>query len=385
MKIHPRIVFAIGRKNMQILFKDKRTIGLLVFMPALLMLLFGYGFGQSVNHVPIKVVNLDEGGAGIPLLNISDTTFSDIGISFLEDDERVDITLLSQDSFNLTEEIDKIYGGNNYYALVVFPVNFSENMPDFNQMINISVFLDGSDILNIGSVKGAIAEMVGEIVNSLTQTNPHVNLDIDYVAGDPDLRPVDTMAPGILSFALLLFMILTVTGGFTKERITGTIHRVLTTPATKADIILDYMLGNSVIAIVQSFILLLIAVLVFQMQIVGNIFLLYLILLIYALSCVGIGILASAFAENELQAFQFIPLILIPSMFFSGFLFPLNSFPKIFQWLSYIIPMTYSIRIGRAIMINGFGFEMFQQDFYFLCGLTALYLFLAVVLFKTKK
>ena len=112
---------------------------------------------------------------------------------------------------------------------------------------------------------------------------------------------------------------------------------------------------------------------------------LYLILLIYALSCVGIGILASAFAENELQAFQFIPLILIPSMFFSGFLFPLNSFPKIFQWLSYIIPMTYSIRIGRAIMINGFGFEMFQQDFYLLCGLTALYLFLAVVLFKTKK
>lgn len=347
-------VKAIAKKNLLALLHDKRTFGLLLGMPIFLMLLFGYAFGQQVNHVPIKIVNLDQGGSGVPLLGVTDTQYSDIGINFLIDDERVDVTLLDTSTFNLDDETSKIYGGHNYYALVVFHDNFSEEIPYMYYHINISVYLDDSDLQTIASVQTALSEMVGVVLNSLSPGGqPHLALDVYYVAGDPDLRPIDTMAPGILSFAVFLFMILTVTGGFTKERLTGTLYRVVATSTTKSELVLGYLLGNSLVALVQSVLLLAVGVLIFNLNVVGNLALLFFILFIYALSCVGIGIFASVFAHTELQAFQFVPLLLIPSMFFSGFLFPLNSFPLIFQYISYIIPMTYSIRMSRAIMING--------------------------------
>jgi len=385
MGISIRRIMAITRKNLQALLHDKRTVGLLIMMPIVMMVLFGYAFGQPVRHVPIKIVNLDEGGEGIPYMGINDTKFSEIFIKSLEEDVRVDVELLNLNTFNLSEEIPQIYGGNNYYALIVIPMNFTEDMLNITEYIQILTYVDGSDPQTISSVIGAISEAIGTVMNEISGGESHLELNFTYIAGDPNLRPIDSLAPGILSFALFLFMILTVTGGFTKERLTGTLYRVKVTSTSKSEMMIGYLMGNSLIALVQSALLLVISVLFFQIHIVGNILLLFFILFIYAMSCVGLGIFASIFARNELQAFQLIPLLLIPSMFFSGFIFPINAFPKVFQYVSYFIPMTYSLRISRAIMINGFGLDMVFMDFLIMLLLTLLFLVLAVVVFKMKK
>ncbi|MBN1803392.1 MAG: ABC transporter permease [Candidatus Lokiarchaeota archaeon] len=385
MRISMKRVLAITRKNLQALAHDKRSVGLLIFMPILLMVLFGLAFGQPVKHVPIKIVNLDEGGTGIPMM-VNDTQFSDLFINVLKADDRVSVSILNSISFDLASERAKVYGGNNYYALLVIPADFSEEMLNFSTHIQLSIYVDGSDPQTISSVFAAVTEAIGEVLNEISGAeDPHLELNTIYVAGSSDLRPIDSLGPGILSFAIFLFMILTVTGGFTKERLTGTLFRVKTTSTSKSEFVLGYLLGNSLIALVQSVLLLVISVLFFQIHIVGNILLLFFILFVYAMSCVGLGIFASTFAKNELQAFQFIPLLLIPSMFFSGFIFPINSFPEVFQVISYFIPMTYSINISRAIMINGFGMDMFYMDFLILLLLTGAFLVLAVVFFKMKK
>jgi ABC-2 type transport system permease protein len=378
-------VIAITRKNLQALLHDKRTLGLLIMMPILMMVLYGYAFGQPVRHVPLKVVNFDEGGEGIPLMGINDTKFSELFIEVLEEDERVDLKLLDLSTFNLSKEISQIYGGNDYYALIVIPVNFTEDMLNFSNQIQLSTYIDGSDPQTIGSVISAISEAIGRVVNEISGNESHLDLNLVYIAGDPNLRPIDSLGPGILSFALFLFMILTVTGGFTKERVTETLYRVKVTSTSKSEMMIGYLIGNSLIALVQSVLLLAISIILFQIQIVGNILLLFLVLFIYAMSCVGLGIFASAFAKNELQAFQFIPLLLIPSMFFSGFIIPISSFPRLFQYVSYGIPMTYSIRISRAIMINGFGLDMFFIDFLLMITLTLIFMILAILVFKMKK
>jgi len=385
MNISLKRIVAITRKNLQALYHDKRSLGLLIMMPIILMFLFGYAFGQPVRNVPIKIVNFDEGGEGIPYMGINDTQFSELFIEFLEEDERVDVELLNSSTFNVSREISQIYGGNDYYALIVIPINFTEDMLNFSNHIQIASYIDGSDPQTISSVIGAISEAIGSVINEISGGESHIELNLVYIAGDPDLRPIDSLGPGILSLALLLFMILTVTGGFTRERLTETLYRVKVTSTSKSEMMIGYLLGNSLIALVQSALLLAISILFFQIQIMGNIFLLFFILFIYAMSCVGLGIFASTFARNELQAFQFIPLLLIPSMFFSGFLFPINSFPVVFQYVSYFIPMTYSIRISRAIMINGFGLDMFLMDFLTMIILTLIFLVLAIVVFKMKK
>ena len=293
--------------------------------------------------------------------------------------------MLNASTFNLTQEESQIWGGNNYYALIVFPVNFTENMVNLNQQINLTVYLDGSDPQIVPFIMGAISDMMTKILNSITTGPAHFNLVTDDIAGSANLAPIDYMAPGILSFTILLFMILNVTGGFTKEKTTGTIYRVMTTPTTKADILLGYLIGNSLVALIQCALLLVIGVFIFNITINGNLFLLFGILFVYALSCVAVGIMASAFAETELQAFQFIPLTVVPSMFISGFIIPINSFPIIFQWISNIIPMTFSIKISRAIMLNGFGLNMFFMDFIYLIILTVIFMGIALLAFRTKK
>ncbi len=378
-------ILAIAKKNLQKLLSDKRTVGLLIFMPILMMVLFGYGFGDSVKHVPIKIANLDYGGSGAPPISNSGTYFSDILIQNLDSDERVDITLLDINNLNITEEKDNVYGEDNYYALVVFPVNFTENLLLPNSTNNIKIYIDGSELQSLASIQAAISSMLSDSLSEISGCESQIKLVFDFVAGSPDLRPIDTMAPAILSYSLLLFMILTVTGGFTKEKIDGTLDRTLVSPATKSDIILGSMIGNSIIALIQSILILVITVLLFNLNIEGSIWLLLVVLFIYAMSCVGIGIISSVFAETELQSFQFIPLLLLPSMFFSGFIFPLIALPKIFQYISYIIPMTYSIRISRAIMVNGFGLEHFLLDFIILIAYTFFTVLVGIILFRSKQ
>ena len=92
-------ITAITRKNLQMLLHDRRTLGLLIFMPILMMLLFGFAFGQSVTHVPIKIVNFDNKGGS------TDTHFSDLFINTLKVDDRVDIKILDPVTFSLSEEI----------------------------------------------------------------------------------------------------------------------------------------------------------------------------------------------------------------------------------------------------------------------------------------
>ena len=102
MGISIRRIMAITRKNLQALLHDKRTVGLLIMMPIVMMVLFGYAFGQPVRYVPIKIVNFDEGGEGIPYMGINGTKFSEIFIKSLEEDDRVDVELLNLNTFNLS-------------------------------------------------------------------------------------------------------------------------------------------------------------------------------------------------------------------------------------------------------------------------------------------
>ncbi len=376
---------SIGLKNLQSLSKDKRSVALLLGMPIIVMVVFGFGFGQEIQNVPINIVNLDQGGTGIPMLNITDTQFSDKAIDYLKNDARVSITFLNAETFNLESEVAKVSGVKNLYALIIFPANFSEDMPFSNRTIKISVYYDGTDALVIASVRSAINQMMTQFLKEISGSEAHLSIEFDAIAGSGDLRPFDSMAPGVLSLAILLFMILTVTGGFTKEKLTGSTERVLISGTTRTEIILGYLIGNSLIALIQCSILLAIARFVFNVVINGSLRLLFLALFIYAISCVGIGILASSAARTELQAFQFIPLLFVPFMILSGFIYPIAALPKVLQYISAIIPMTYCIRIGRAIMINGFGLEEIMNDLLILLLITVVMLIISILSFKAKK
>ncbi len=380
-----RAVYAITVKNLQSLLKDRRSVGLLVGMPIVLMLFFGYGFGQEVQNVPIQVVNLDEGGEGIPHLNITAAYFSEQILDSLEKDSRVQLNHLDAADFDYEEAIKGISGAKEVYALLIIPPDFTENLPFQTEPITIQLIVDGAEAQPIAAVQSALQEAVNSLLELQPNYDPPLSIEIDYIEGSEDLRPFDSMAPGVLSLAILLFAILTVTGGLTREKLTGTIERVFASEGTRVEILAGYMIGNSLICLVQCALLIIVATLIFDIVIIGSLLLLFAMLFVYSLACVGLGILLSSFANTELQAFQFIPMILIPFIFFSGFLFPIQSFPLPFQIFARIIPMTYSIRISRMIMINGASIGEFLPDFLILLAMLIIYMILAILSFRTRK
>jgi ABC-2 type transport system permease protein len=193
------------------------------------------------------------------------------------------------------------------------------------------------------------------------------------------------MAPGILSFTVMVFMLLLSIVFNVRERLSGMAERMSATPTRKMEVVLGNLLGYSLIAILQTSLLLLIVKLLFNVAIVGEVLYVFLMLFIFAINTLALGLFLSAFAKNEQQAFQFIPLMIIPSVLLSGFVFPIDGFPDFLKVVSYILPMTYVIIILRKDMLAGLGLQSVWLEFLVLAGMTILFLLLAAVVYNRQK
>jgi len=360
-------VLAIMKKNLTALKRDRRTIGLIVFLPIMMMLVFGYAFGTDVRNVRVIICNLDN------------KSISSKGYTLLSGDNRV---YLMENVTTVAEGLDKVHSPgllSGAWALIVFPVNFTMSFTT-PPLKPVELYVDGSNPQIVAAVVGAVTSM---LVNLSGNVKPLYNVTYKY--GNKDYRPVDNMAPGILGFTVMIFMLLLSIVFNVRERLSGMAERMNATPTRRMEVVLGNLLGYSLIAVLQTSLLLLIVKLLFNVAIVGDILYVFLMLFIFAINVLSLGLFLSAFAKNEQQAFQFIPLIIIPSVLLSGFVFPIDGFPDWLKPVSYILPMTYIIIILRKNMLAGLGLESVWLEFLVLVGMTVLFLLLAAVVYNRQK
>ena len=190
---------------------------------------------------------------------------------------------------------------------------------------------------------------------------------------------MDYFAPVFIAFFAFFFVFLLTSVSFLRERSQGTIERLFASPVNNAEIVIGYFLGFLVFALIQSLIVLLFTIYVLNVHFLGNIGFVFLIELIMVVGAVNLGIFLSAFARNELQVVQFMPLVIIPQALLSGFIWPIKSMPPVLQWLSYAVPLTYANTALRDIMIKGMDLSKVSFDIYVLIAFALLMIFLAGV------
>lgn len=173
-----------------------------------------------------------------------------------------------------------------------------------------------------------------------------------YIYGDGDTGFFDKILPILLGFFVFFFVFLISGMALLKERTSGTLDRLLATPVKRSQIVAGYMISYGLLAVVQTFIIIMATIWLLGIEIVGHIGSLILINLILALVALAFGILVSTFARSEFQMVQFIPLIVIPQIFFSGII-PLDSMASWVRGLSYIMPIKYSGDASTQIMMQG--------------------------------
>ncbi len=406
-----RTLAVAGRVLKQII-RDRRTLGMMIAMPAIIMLVFGFALGGEVKNVPLFVDNQDSGytlGNGA-IVNVSLNFGGNITNTLLSDD-RVKVTLENFDSGKCGVD------NGTCYAALYIPANFSETLFKHsignaaNQLANLKILVlpsNGSQtgtgmiqevlnssgldsnatvILYIDGTKPANqASVLAALQNALTTSfgSTGVELDKQFAFGNVEYSGLDVSIPSVIAFVLTFLVLLISLIIITRESTSGVLARLYATPLSAIERLLGYSIGLLLLGVLMVSVILGIGIGVFGAVVQGNIILLFSAAVLYALAHIFLAVFLSNFAKNELQAVQMAPLIALPSMALSGMLIPVNSFPDWVQTISKFIPMYYGNQIFEGIMLKGYGIIDLWFDFMVIGGVALLFFGLAVMTVKDR-
>jgi len=359
---------------------DKRSLALIVIAPIFIMFVFGLAFGGGVKNVKVLVVNQDQGGApvGAGSISLSEKIISNLDTEVLKleyvDDRDAALAMVEN---------------GDAYAAIIFPPDFtSEAVSSMNDLpggstATIEFQLDKSNI----NVANAITKAVNDaLLATIDQVGVQMPVSVDTVAVfGADVKFMDFFVPGIMAFAVYMITTLLTLVTFVGERTSGTLQRMLATTLNERDIVLGYAATFSLIGMGQAMLLLLVGTLVFDITVVGNVFLAFLVIALLAVVSQALGILLSSTAKREAQAIQVLPFVVLPAFLLSGIFWPIEAIPAWLRPLSYLVPPTYAVDASRAIMLKGYGIGKIWIDIVALLAMAAIFLTLAVLSLSTRK
>jgi ABC-2 type transport system permease protein len=323
-----------------------------------MMALFGYTFGGELKEVRVAIVDLDKGfmnyslAQGVTNQLGNGTTLKIVDLYGAGNDSMVQPT------------IDRVRHAD-LWAVIIFPENFTANVAaSVNSMLHGAPYMPAEIQVQVDSTNPNIATaVVGEAHRAIQQMLvdkyhivPPMTVQVIKVYGE-GARFIDFFAPGIMGLAAMMVTFMLSIVSLVHERSTFTLDRALTTLVTEGEFVSGYALAFGILALIQSTVILLAAVLLFNIQIVGNALLVLLVIFLLGLGMLGLGFLLSAIAKSEFQAIQFLPLILFPSILLAGVFWPLEAVPDVLRPVSNFIPLTYAVDASRSIMIRGWGIE----------------------------
>lgn len=373
-------ILAVTKKQFLTIKHDKRTLVLMLLSPVMAMLIFGFAFGTSPKNLQVIVVNNDVGSLASEYINKMDH----------------DVLSISTSS-DVSASKDKVSSGDKI-ATIIFGSSFSADasptksgMSAMGPIItpakgaHINVFLDTTNQQLSSVVSQSIAQ-AGQDLAKLKGSKSGISIDVSYAFEKAkSARYIDFFVPGIMAFAITLFTTLLTLLAFVGERVTGTFDRLRVTPATETEIVIGYEIAFGIIAAIQGALILTVALLVYNIMVVGSIALAMLFVILVAIDAQAIGILISAAAQRESQAVQFLPFIIFPIFLLSGIFVAVKSLPLWLQPFSYILPPTWGIDALRDVMLRGWGLEHLWPHVLILAGFAVVFTILAIFGLKQSR
>lgn len=361
---------AILKKEFIQMSRDRMTLALVFVMPMVQLLLFGYAIQTEVKHIPTVVFDQSLSMESRDLLQ----TFSASGY--------FDITRVENSYDGINESIDS----GTVRAGIIIPPDFARQLKR-GQSAPVQVLVDASDSM-VSNQAIAIANSIGLIksqeilARKVNMSQPPYDIRVRPWY-NPDGITAYYMVPAILGIIVTLTMVIITSMAIVRERELGTLEQLMVTPIKPYELMLGKIIPYIALGYVQITVALLVGVLVFHVPIRGSLLQLYLLTLFFITASLGLGLMISNIARNQMQAMQMSFFVMLPSILLSGFMFPRLAMPDFIYYLSYIIPLTYYLDIIRGIILKGIGFQ------YLVGQVTALFVFsllmLTVSTLKFKK
>lgn len=246
---------------------------------------------------------------------------------------------------------------------------------------HLQVKLEGSDP-SVNKAVIMLLQKTGDVLHS--EMNTGKKLNISYLHGSEDMTAIDQFGPILIGFFIFFFVFLIAGVSFLRERTTGTLERLLSTPLRRWELVLGYIGGFGIFTMFQALLISWFCIKVLGILMTGSFAYVLLLTLLLSMTALTLGTLLSAYANNELQMIQFIPLIIVPQLFLSG-LFPLDTLPEWLQKLEFIMPLTYGTHALSDVMIRGKGWDAIAGNVSVLIGFSLLFILLNIAALRKHR
>lgn len=326
--------------------RDRFTLGMLVGIPAIQLLLFGFAIRMEVRHLPTVV--LDE----------SRTTESRALVQAMLNTRNFDLLGPVADR----EEMRRVIQRGDARAGIVIPPDFETDLKR-RRTATAQFIIDAADPLaSQTAVSGAaLAAAMRNAALEGRSGAPRLELRVRPWY-NPALESATYIVPGVIGILLTLTMTAITSLAVVRERERGTLEQLIVTPITKAGLMLGKILPFVLVGYVQMTVILLLGRFVFDVPIHGSLVLLYVVTFPFIVASLALGMFISTAVKSQVQAVQLSFLVILPSVLLSGFMFPREAMPVAAQWIGGAIPITYYLRILRGILLKGSGLESFWRD-----------------------
>ena len=371
---------AFIKKEFYHIFRDKRTMLILLIMPIILIILFGYAITTEIRRVSIGVLDESKTAMSTQIIDCLDAS------SYFELYESVDNKA----------DLDRLFQQNRIRLALVFPADYgSKSNPDGA----IQLLADASD----PNEATQLIAYATAIINQWTLTNrlPKPRLEtgqstalygtpqgiqpVVHLLYNPQMIGAYNFVPGVMGLILILICALMASVGIVREKETGTMEVLLVSPIKPIYIILAKVTPYLVLSFINIATILALSYFLLDVPIAGSLMLLILLSVLYALVSLCLGILISTIADTQQAAMLLSAMVLmLPVILLSGMMFPIENMPKILQWLSNIVPAKWYIIAVKDIMIKGVGFVQVQKEFLILSIMTIVLVVISLKRFKIR-
>jgi ABC-2 type transport system permease protein len=348
--------------------RDRVSFAMIIMIPLMQLLLFGYAINTNPRHLPTAVLLQED---------------SDLGRSILEALKNTDYFKVTQQAHDEAEFGRLLASGTVLFAVEI-PANFERAVRRGDRPA-LLVAADATDPVASGSALGALGQLVQTALQH-DRAVPDGGSPAFEIRAHSRYNPAGVTAlnivPGLVGTILTMTMLIFTALSVTREIERGTMESLLAMPITPIEIMLGKIVPYIVVGFVQAALIIGIGIVLFGVPLIGNLALLAALSTLFITSNLSIGYAFSTLAQNQLQAMQMSMMFFLPNILLSGFMFPFAGMPNWAQWIGEFLPLTHYLRIVRAIMLKGSTLGDLQFDTLALAGLTLLAMIIAVTRFR---
>jgi ABC-2 type transport system permease protein len=341
-------IYAILSKEFTQLRRDKMTFGMVVMIPLIQLMLFGYAINTNIRHIPVGVVDYSETGLSRVLIEtVSATQVVKFGRHFSD-----------------VKQAEAAIASAEVRAVLVIPKDVSQRLArhqtigfgsppstDMETSRPVAQWLvDGSDTMVAGAIKSLRAMPLTELLSKPANRNtPTFEVALFY---NPEQRTAVNIVPGLVAVILTMTMIMFTSAAIVRESERGNMEMLITTPVKPIELMLGKIIPYMFIGAIQVAIILGLGHIIFNVPINGSLWQLAAATALFIAASLTLGLVISTFAKNQLQAMQMTVFILMPSILLSGFMFPYEGMPEAAQYIAEALPATHFMRLIRGVVLR---------------------------------